>query len=151
MQKYIVSFIVTLAVILLTACGTDSKENPPAPEGPYKFYNATTPLVITAPIEINGTITGSEYAISVQLLYYDFVKPGETIEMRSFDYKYGFITNTVVDTDENGRAIFIYNAPEDFNALRGQDITIQAVYFDSTSISTTPDILLTQDFVLQFR
>ena len=155
MKKNIMyGFLLFVAIVLFTACGTDNKENPPQPDGPYSFFNASTPVVVTPPItDVNGTVLGADYNLSVQLLEYDLVKSGETIQMKSFPMQYGFVTNQIVLTDENGRATFIYNAPtgNDYNAIRGQDITIQAVYLDATSTSTTPDILLTQDFVLQFR
>ena len=142
------------AVILFTACGSDNKENPPEPVGPYPFFNASTPVLVTAPsIDANCTVGCSDYNLTLQLLEYDLVKPGEIIQMKSFPIQYGFVTNQVVVTDINGIATFTYNAPiaNDYNVIRGQDITIQAVYLDSESTSTTPDILLTQDFVLQFR
>ena len=91
--------------------------------------------------------------ISVQLLNHGLVAPGELIQMLSFDIAYGAIVNQYVITDQNGRATFEYEAPtgSNYDAIRGKNITIQAQYLDPESTSTTPKVLLTQDFVLQFR
>ena len=158
-MKKIYSLVLVFFVLVLTACGTDTKENPPKPDGPYSFFNATTPLKITAPKEVNGTVTENIYEIKVQLLEFGLAKSGESIQMKPFDVKYGFVTNAIETTDANGFATFIYNAPEKYNNVRGQDITIEAIYIDPESESgaatnrrpSQPDILLTQDFVLQFR
>jgi len=162
MKKNIIhGFLLLASIIILTACGTDQKENPPEPEGPYSFSDPTTPLVITKPsVDINNTIIGGDYRIAVTLNEFDLPKVGAEITMRSFPTAYGFLAESSVTTDATGRANFFYYAPtgSDFDAVRGQDIVIQAVYLDSTAdfIPTTsgptpPDILLTQDFVLQFR
>ena len=158
-RHLIQSFLLAFSLLLVVACGTDNKENPPEPDGPYAFFDATTPLKVTKPSEDeNGTISGDDYNISVVLQEYNLASVGEIVTMRPFASAYGFITNSSVVTDSTGRASFSYTAPtgEDFDAVRGQDITIQAIYADSevltTSTSTSaPDILLTQDFVLQFR
>lgn len=161
MKKNIIhSFLLVVSILVLAACGTDNKENPPEPDAPYSFFDATTPLVITQPsVDVNGTVTGGEHNISVVLREFDLALPGELIAMRPFASAYGFVTETYVTTDLNGRATFFYTAPSgsDYSAIRGQNITIQAVYVDSEASVTTsteptaPDILLTQDFVLQFR
>jgi len=155
----IYNFMIIVSVVIFTACGTDTKENSNKSTGPYSFYNATTPLKITQSVDVNGTATGGTFTISVQLLEYDFAKFAETIEMKPFDFKYGFVTNNIVTTDVNGMANFTYNLPANYDLIRGQDLVIQAVYFDPTQIivnvpNTNPtkrSVLLTQDFLLQFR
>ena len=158
-MKKIYSLVLVFFVLVLTACGTDTKENPPEPDGPYSFFNATTPLKVSTPsVDSNGTVIGGTYEIKLQLLEFGLAKSGESIQIKPFDAKYGFVTNTIETTDNNGFATFTYNAPEKYNDVRGQDITIEAIYLDPESqVSTTstgptkPKILLTQDFVLQFR
>ena len=158
-MKKIYSLVLLFFVLVLTACGTDTKENPPEPDGPYSFFNATTPLKITAPTENNGTIIGNTYEIKVQLLEFGLAKSGESIQMKPFDVKYGFVTNAIESTDKNGFATFTYNSPENYSQVRGQDVTIEAIYLDPNSDTNTtgnsgptqPNILLTQEFVLQFR
>ncbi|PTB87043.1 hypothetical protein C9925_01980, partial [cyanobacterium G8-9] len=101
------SLIVLLTLTLFVSCGTDSSENP-VPVGPFAFFNATTPLVVSAPVmDINGTVIGGgDYNLSVQLLEYDLVKPEEIIEMKSFPLQYGVVAEQIVITDTNGRATF---------------------------------------------
>ena len=163
MKKNIIhGFLLLASIIILTACGTDQKENPPEPDGPYAFIDPTTPLVITKPsVDVNNTIIGGDYNISVTLSEFDLPKVNAEITMRPFPTAYGFLAESSVTTDATGRATFFYTAPtgSSFDAVRGQDIVIQAVYLDSTvdpvpettTGPTPPDILLTQDFVLQFR
>ena len=161
MKKNIMyGFLLLVSIVLFTACGTDQKENPPQPDGPYSFVNASTPLKITKPTEVNGTIIGSDNNISVQLLEFGLVKAGASIQMLAFDNRYGVVSPMIDDTDEDGIVVFKYQAPlgRDYDAIRGQDITLQAVYLDDTSASTTtttgptaPKVLIEQDFVLQFR
>ena len=163
MEKNIMyNFVLLVSIILFTACGTDQKENPSEPDGPYSFFDASTPLRITkSSTDANGTVIGGDYNITVRLLEFNLAKAGEFVQMKPFSSAYGFVTETVVTTDESGTAKFIFNPPmgNDYNAIRGQDITIQAIYLSSQeALATTestdptpPDILLTQDFVLQFR
>lgn len=161
MKKNILhGFLLLIAIVVFTACGTDQKENPPEPDGPYSFFDATTPLTITKPsVDVNGTTIGGDYNISVTLREFDLPKVGEEITMRPFPSAYGFLAESSVTTDANGRATFFYTAPSgsDFDAVRGQSFTIQAVYLDSTIVATTttnptaPVVLLEQEFELQFR
>ena len=163
MKKNILySVVLLVSIVLFTGCGTDQKENAPEPDGPYSFFDASTPLKITKPsVDSNGTVISGDYNITVKLLEFDLAKSGESIQMKPFSFTYGFVTQTVVTTDESGTARFIYNPPtgNDYEVIKGQDIIIQAVYLNSivdvatptSSGPTPPDILLTQDFVLQFR
>jgi len=158
-MKKIYGLVLVFFMLVFTACGTNTKEDPKNSGGPYSFFNATTPLTITLNRDINGTVINTSYDISVQLLEYGLVKAGEIIEMKPFEFQYGFVTNNLVLTDTNGIAKFTYNFPNDYSKIKGQDIIIQAVYFDPTQIivnvpnrnPTQRKILLTQDFLLQFR
>lgn len=159
-QNKLYTAILAISMLIFSGCGNDTKENPPAPDGPYSFFNATTPVKITKPVEINGTVEENSQEISVQVLKYGLAAPGETVEMLPFDYRYGSLINSIVETDENGRAVFEYEAPtgSDYNAIRGSIITIQAVFEepidpDSNVIvdeDAPPNIILTQDFELTF-
>lgn len=176
MRKNIISLLL-VSTLFLVSCGSNSKKDPIAPEPPkavqpYSFYNATTPLIVHRPIEVtdkNSTTIKNEYSISVQLLKYDLVAPGVSVQMKPFDYKYGTLDASIVDTDENGRATFVYHAPagSEYNFVQGQDVRIEAVMLaiesdtrdetlspyseTNTSKETPPSILLTQPFLLQFR
>ena len=159
-QNKLYSLILTMSMLIFSGCGTDTKENPAVPDGPYSFYNATTPLNITKPTEINGTVEENSQEISVQVLKFGLAAPGETVEMLPFDYKFGTLVNSIVETDENGRAIFDYKAPEgsEYNKIRGSTVTITAIFEqpvdadDNVIIDedAAPVIILTQDFKLTF-
>ena len=159
--KIIYSLILALSMFFVVGCGSDDKENPIVDNtGPYAFFNATTPLEIERiAVDENGTvIENGGYTIAVQLLKNGLVEPGEIIQMLPFDFKYGFITEIVVTTTTNGYAVFTYVPPENYSDIVGQDITIQAVYIDASedvNVIVDPDkereVLLTQDFILQFR
>jgi len=149
------SLVLVIIVALITGCGTNTKENPDS-SGPYSFFNATTPLRISTPVDVNGTIVGGTYVVSVELLGYNLPLSAEIINMTPFDSKYGFVTNSVVITDINGKATFQYNVPDNYSLIRGQDTVIKAVYLDNTVVPnptgpTNKPVLLSQEFILQFR
>jgi hypothetical protein len=152
-QNKLYGVILAMSMLIFSGCGNDKKENPDAPTGPYAFINATTPKTIS-----RFASEGTE--ISVQLVKFGLAEAGQSVQMRPFDSKYGEIENLVVETDENGVAIFKFIAPEgsDFTELKGQETTLTAVFEDpeedvnvAVNEDAAPVILLTQDFLLQFR
>ena len=195
-RKIIYGLILSFSIFFINGCGSDDKANPIVDNtGPYAFFNATTPIVITKSggascgsgattssgggfcfsggtsctscgdtSDSNATDTSSQISnnegmfISVQLLKHGLVEPGELVQMLPFNIAYGAVVNHYAITDENGRAMFEYEAPvgANYDAIRGQDVTIQAVYLDNEAVrpgdeDRKVDVLLTQDFVLQFR
>lgn len=148
MKKNIInSVILMFTFVLLTACGNNNKD-----DRPYAFFNARTPVII-----VNNGLT---YDVIAQLLIADVPAPGQVVYMKAFNYKYGRVLSSREYTDGNGNATFLYQAPSgtDYELIRGQDLVIQAVYFDptppesnETAAPEVPDILAQQDFVLQFR
>lgn len=168
-MKYnkIYGLILTISVLIFSGCGNDTKENPDAPDGSYSFVFATTPITVTqngltcsSCVEHGGIHDENGTTISVQLLKYGLVEPGQTVQMLPFDYRYGDLVNTVVTTDENGRAVFEYITPQgsDYDGIRGQSVTITAVFEEPledkegfVDLDAPPVILLTQEFLLQFR
>ena len=165
MKKQIVYiFIFAIAMVLLIACGSDAKENPiqaekPVAVQPYSFFNATTPVIIEKPSEINGTVHGNDFNLSVQLLKYGLVEIGASVQMKPFDFKYGSVEASVVDTDENGVATFHYLAPtkSEYNEIKGNNIALQAIFINpnentsNITNSDVPQVLLIQTFVLEFH
>ena len=183
-RKIIYGLILSLSMFFVVGCGSDDKADPIVDNtGPYAFFNATTPVTITEyggascssgtctsvestcttgtcpDISSTSDVNSTALSISVQLLKNGLVEPGELVQMLPFNLAYGSVVETVVITDGNGRAIFEYEAPvgEDYNAIRGQDITIQAVFLDPYDVGEEIDpdkereVILTQDFLLQFR
>ena len=175
--------ILTISVLIFSGCGNDTKKNPPPPVGPYSFFNATEYVTITKSGTCNsgtcvqnsgtcstGTCSSETYEesntttptttnITVQLLKYGLAAPGETVQMLPFDSRYGTLVNTVVDTDQNGFAIFEYQPPEGskYDALRGTDTTITAIFEkpieDGAYVNENapPNIILREKIILQFR
>ena len=45
-QNKLYGLILAISVLMFSGCN-DTKENPPVPDGPYSFFNATTPVKIT--------------------------------------------------------------------------------------------------------
>lgn len=148
--------ILAISMLVFSGCGNDTKENPPLPSGPYSFSDATTPLNITGQDE-NET---ENQEISVQLTKYGLSAVAESVEMKPFSLKYGSLVNNIVETNENGRAVFEYIVPtgSDYNAIRGATVTIQAIFEEPidpdanvvVDEDAAPNIILTQDFVLTF-
>ena len=95
--------------------------------------------------------------ISVQLTKYGLGAPFELVTMKPFPIKYGSLASNIVVTDINGRAVFLYIHPTDYNAIRGSKVTLQAV-FENPDVDENvfvdedapPQIILTQDFDLTF-
>ena len=144
--------ILAMSVFIFTACN-DTKENPDVPNSVYSFINATTPEKIT-----KYASAGTE--ISVQLLKYGLAEPFQIVQMKPFDSRYGEVASSFAVTDINGKATFLFFAPEgsDFEEIRGQNYTITAVFEEPLEDKegfidpdAPPVILLTQDFVLEFR
>lgn len=164
-NSILVSCVLFMSVVFFTACGSDSKKNPIEPEAPtevepYTFFNATTPIIVTKSSEVNSTISGNNFSISVQLLKHGLVAAGVSIQMKPFNFKYGSIETSVVDTDDNGVVEFIYVAPtgSDYDVIQGQNFIIEAILLASeneesttTSDDSPPRVLLVQPFVLQFK
>lgn len=157
-------YLLVICIASLVSCGSNSKKDPIAPEPPkavqpYSFFNATTPLTVYREAEDENKT--NEYKLSVQLLKYNLVAPGVSIQMKPFDNKYGTLEESIVDTDENGMAIFTYYPPEgnNYNLIYGQNISVEAVMLALENENETssepeenpPSILLTQSFVLQYR
>ena len=188
MQKNIKFIGILIVSLLFSSCGSNTKKDPEVLEAPqkvlpYSFYNATTPLIVYPEDNHNevggcGTsgchdknITKTEtkiepepkvYTLSVQLLKYALVAPGEAIQMKPFDYTYGTLKASIIDTDASGIATFEYIPPEAeaYQKIRGKEYTIEAVFLlpedmddqneTKDPIGTPPKIILSQKFLLKF-
>jgi len=152
------SLVLLLSVFIFAACGTDSKSNPVA-VSEYSFVNATTPLLVTEAttvIDINGSSTTKDsYIIAVQLLRHGLIELGQEVQMKSFPFAFGFVTDIITVTTTNGYAVFDYHVPEDYASVKGQEFVIQAIFIDpkdnNTSGNGAPKITLTQDFLIKFQ
>jgi hypothetical protein len=166
MKKNIQFLFLVIVSILVSGCGSNTKTDPIEPEAPvavqpYSFFNANSPIIITKPREVNSSISGNDFNLSVQLLKYGLVEIGAAIQMKPFDFKYGTIESSIVETDENGVATFHYLSPtrNEYDKVRGEEIILEAIFLLPDSITETnteeidspPTVVLSQHFLLQFR
>jgi hypothetical protein len=110
MKKTLVyALLMTVAGILLSACGSNSREDPlPAPTPPpggYAFMNMETEL------EIDEYKT---YPIRFQLVKDGFALPDAVVSMKVPDKSIGSIEEYNIKTDTNGEGTFIYTPPAIF-------------------------------------
>ena len=109
-NKIIYTILIVGMSILLSGCGSDSKENPIVPVPPpatngYAFNNLTSALNITS---------YEKYKIEFQLTKDGMVVPGAVVSMKAFDKNLGSVDAYTVTTDEKGEEDFIYTPPTVF-------------------------------------
>jgi hypothetical protein len=77
----------------------------------YKFSNPTSPLIVqTAKQESDvGVYLVNSAGIGI---------PDKDVSITTIDRAYGSITPTTIQTDESGRAVFKYTAPESLDGLK---------------------------------
>ena len=165
-QNKLYGVILAISMLIFSGCGNDTKENPDAPDGPYSFFNATTPITITRDgMTCSSCIDNGLYLdeniteIAVQLLKNGLVESGEIVQMLPFDLKYGGVSEIVVTTTTNGYAVFTYMPPENYDEIRGQNVIITAIFEEPIGVDENvvvdedapPIIILEQEFLLQFR
>ncbi len=56
---------------------------------------------------------------------------GKTVVVPTLDYEYGYFDWISNETDETGRAAFIYNAPDDITPLVGTSINFNLSYTET--------------------
>lgn len=178
MKHFIRYFVTLLALIVLSACGSNSKEDPVVSSSStttstdtgglpstgttttttqdttvvdsadYTFINATTPLLVDT--------AGEKHQIKVQLIQYQLPSKGAPVLLKAFknpNDQYGVFEAMEVTTDDKGYATFNYTAPTDLTAVNNSIIKIQAVLYYTTEsdTNTTAYKELTQEFLIQFK
>lgn len=103
----------------------------------YSLSNATTPIVINN--------AGQTEEISVYLVDESNVGvAGESVSITPVPSGYGTVTPGTASTDETGKAVFTYTAPEYLVGLTGTRLTLS--YFDGTAtIATHVDIQINSE------
>ena len=101
---------------------------PPAPPAPippignlYHLTNQSTPIVVD---ENNAIEFPSAYVVDANNTGIE----GETVVVGMLDYKYGDFTFTSIETDETGKATFIYDGPDDITPLIGTSVDFNISY-----------------------
>ena len=140
-------YVLILAVgFLMSACGSNSKEDPlPPPPSPpnyngYVFENATNSLLINS---------YKEYEIKFQLTKDGFPAAEEVILFKSFSKMYGSVSTYKTTTDKNGRGLFIYNPPA-IIPDNNTNVELQYVYLLPKDNNETFNDLL-QNVILHFN
>jgi len=182
MNKYIKFLAIVLSIIIITSCGSNSKMDPLSSDSNITDFtsstiederNTTLNAEITIPTAdakipvtddytfINATPTleveesNSSYILKVQLIQNGFGLSGKTVNLKAFSNsndKYGTFESMSSSTDDQGYAIFIYNAPEDIKAVNGKTITIEALLNTEGEIDENNNTIeLSQNFILRFN
>lgn len=182
MKKYIKILVILIFSIIITSCGSNSKLDPISTDNNLTddIYvsiederNSTLNADITIPTDnakipvtddytfINATPTleveepSVSYILKVQLIQKGFGLSGKTVNLKAFSNsndKYGTFTSMSSSTDEQGYAIFIYNAPEDIKVVNGKTITIEALLDTEGEIDENNNTIeLIQNFTLRFN
>ena len=109
MKKNIIYTIIIAVGILLSACGSNSRKDPlptpTPPPGGYALANFTSELNIEE---------YKTYKIEFQLTKDGLVVPNATISMKVPDKSIGSIKDYTVETNENGKGVFVYTPPAVF-------------------------------------
>ncbi len=182
MNRYIKNLVIILSIITITGCGSNSKMDPLNSDSNITDFtsstiederNATLNAEITLPSAdakipvtddytfINATPTleveesNASYILKVQLIQKGFGLSGKTVNLKAFSNsndKYGTFESMSSSTDDQGYAIFIYNAPEDIKAVNGKTITIEGLLDTEGEIDENNNTIeLIQKFTLRFN
>ena len=135
MKKFIIYLFISTGIMLLSACGSDSRKDPvpPAtpPPGGYAFVNVPSELHIEA---------YREYSIAFQLTKDGLVVPDAIVSMKVPDKSIGTLQAYTVTTNANGEGSFTYMPPVVFP----EKGSLNMVYSDG-------NITLEQDIALHFN
>jgi len=121
-----------LTLALVTACGSNSKENPPTPEGPYKLTNLTTPFTIG--------YAGEQKEFQVQVLKDGNPISGETVSVGFLPASFGFLDSATAISNDSGYAVFKYTAADSLtNGTQSLELIHKSI--EDGSITTTELII----------
>jgi len=171
MKQFIKYLAIIASVLILTACGSNSKENPGSsssttiPSGGliddttsgssssgsndaadnlgYKIINATAFVTISEP--------STQYNLKLQVVKNDFAVSGKTFTLKAFDNpndKYGTFSSISATTDAQGYATFSYTSPAALSDINGSSRTLEVISNESEDNVT---VELSQKFVLTFN
>ncbi|MBN2826078.1 MAG: hypothetical protein JXQ76_12180 [Campylobacterales bacterium] len=174
MKKLIHYLLITAIALALSACGSNSKEDPSSSSSTtastnggglvtgdttssgtttdttvvnsqeYTFINATTPLEVTK--------AGTLYQLKAQLVQYQHPVSGAKVFLKAFKNpfdKYGTFASMSTTTDDKGYFTFEYTSPSDLSAINGNIIKFETVLYYEETNTTYEE--LTQNFMVTFK
>ncbi|HIP28703.1 MAG TPA: hypothetical protein EYG82_05955 [Sulfurovum sp.] len=146
MKRNILNLLLVTVVLVLTACGSNSKRDP---------------IVLDRNVTADGNSTVYHLVNETRVVEVNFANQVKTISVDVVDgqnvgisgvnvsisavsgLEYGSITGaSTVSTNDGGRAIFTYNAPKDIDSVNGQDTTVTlSLTLNGRTISKNVQIL----------
>jgi len=163
MKKNIIYTLIVTIAILLSACGSDSKEDPFIPIASdksdvngYEFMNVESTLNITE---------YKKYKIDFQLVHDGLPEREAEVAIKAFDKSYGSvssryastasnpgasISSQYVTTDGDGIGRFFYTPPANFPS-EGTTFSLELVYTGIASEDSNDTLTLTQKISLVFK
>jgi len=146
MKRNILNLLLATVVLVLTACGSNSKRDP---------------IVLDRNVSADGNSTVYHLVNETRVVEVNFANQVKTISVDVVDgqnvgisgvnvsisavsgLEYGSITGaSTVSTNDGGRAIFTYNAPKDIDSVNGQDTTVTlSLTLNGRTISKNVQIL----------
>ncbi len=105
----------------------------------YSLINETTPIIVRSPDELK--------AISVDVVDKEGIGiSGQNVSITAVSgIKYGSITSaSTVASDQSGKAVFTYKAPEDITAVNGQTTKV-SLLLENNGTAVKKDISITFD------
>ena len=146
MKRNILNLLLVTVVLVLTACGSNSKRDPivldrnVTADGNSTVYHLVNE---TSVVEVN--FANQEKTISVDVVDGQNVGiSGVNVSISAVSgLEYGSITGaSTVSTNDGGRAIFTYTAPKDIDSVNGQDTTVTlSLTLNGRTISKNVQIL----------
>ena len=155
----------SVMVIILSACGSNSKDDPLPPPTPTPTPIPTNGYAfINFPLEINIT-EYKRYPIDFQLIQEGLAQRDAEVTIKAFDKRYGSISSRYgstqttpedsissqyVITDQDGIGRFIYTPPALF-PTDGTTFDLELVLLDAGLDDNNDTITVTQKITLQFK
>lgn len=140
-RKIIYSLTLVISMFFVVGCGSDSKENP-IESPPVQTVDGYRLVEATDSIDVDEF---KSYKIEFKLVKDDFAVEGEVLKFKTFDSKFGSISQVTSTTDSQGFGSFTYNPPSILPS-DGTSTTIEYVYeigdVNGSSENLTQSVLL---------
>jgi len=178
MKQYIRYFVIALSFFVLSACGSNSKEDPVVSGSSSTTTttssgglgtdttsgtttNQDTTVVDSAeytfinastPTVISNAAT--EYTLKVQVIQNQLPVSGQTIQLKAFknpNDQYGTFAAMSASTDAQGYAYFIYTSPSNLIAVNNNIIKLEAILeYSGTTTDGNTSSAITKELTQEF-